>query len=336
MNPSSCLGPSPNYCKIGSSEAMSQFNVFVGIDVSKDHLDVHVLPEDRSWRVANDEAGCTELSERLSGLSGVLVVMEATNVFWRLAATRLASAGVSAAVVNPRQVRDFARATGQLAKTDAIDAQVLALFAQRIEPPVRALPSEQCQVAAELLARRAQLMGMRVAEKNRLATARAQKVRKDIEATIAFLEKRLSALDQEIDTWPQTTPIDQSRVNLLQSFTGIGQNTARTLIIALPELGSLSGEQIGALAGLAPFAKDSGSKRGERHISGGRTAVRAALYMPAISAIQHNPVIRTLYQRLVQAGKHHYVAITACMRKMLVILNAMIRSNQPWKAPQNA
>jgi len=175
-----------------------------------------------------------------------------------------------------------------------------------------------------------------VAEKNRLATARAQKVRKDIEATIAFLEKRLSALDQEIDTWLQTTPIDQSRVNLLQSFTGIGQNTARTLIIALPELGSLSGKQIGALAGLAPFAKDSGSKRGERHISGGRTAVRAALYMPAISAIQHNPVIRTLYQRLVQAGKHHYVAITACMRKMLVILNAMIRSNQPWKAPQNA
>src|ERR1700681_4008190 len=192
MNPSSCLGPSPNYCKIGSSEAMSQFNVFVGIDVSKDHLDVHVLPEDRPWRVANDETGCAQLSERLSGLSGpALIVMEATNVFWRLVATRLASAGLSAAVVNPRQVRDFAKATGQLAKTDAIDAHVLALFAQRIEPPVRALPSEQCQVAAELLARRAQLMGMRVAEKNRLATARAAKVRKDITATIAFLEKRI-------------------------------------------------------------------------------------------------------------------------------------------------
>ncbi len=151
---------------------MSQFSVFVGIDVSKDHLDVHVLPEGQSWRVANDETGCAELSARLSGLSGsVLVVMEATNVFWRMAATRLASAGLSAAVVNPRQVRDFARATGQLAKTDAIDAHVLALFAQRIEPPVRALPSEQCQIAAELLARRAQLMGMRVAEKNRLSSA---------------------------------------------------------------------------------------------------------------------------------------------------------------------
>lgn len=241
---------------------MSQFNVFVGIDVSKDHLDVHVLPEDQSWRVANDDAGCTELSERLSGLSGVLVVMEATNVFWRLAATRLASAGVRAAVVNPRQVRDFAKATGQLAKTDAIDAHVLALFAEAIKPPMRALPSEQCQMAAELLARRAQLMGMRVAEKNRLATARAAKVRKDITATIAFLEKRIGALDEEIDQWLKSTPIDQSRVNLLKSFSGIGEHTAKSLLITLPELGSLTAKQIGALAGLAPFARDSGTSAG--------------------------------------------------------------------------
>jgi transposase len=312
---------------------MSQFNVFAGIDVSKDHLDVHLLPEGQSWRVANDEAGCAQLSERLQGLA-VLVVMEATNVFWRLAATRLASAGLSAAVVNPRQVRDFAKATGQLAKTDAIDAKVLALFAQRIEPPVRALPSEQCQVAAELLARRAQLMGMRVAEKNRLSTARAGKVRKDISATIAFLEKRIAGLDEEIDQWLKSTPIDQSRANLLKSFTGIGENTARTLLISLPELGNLSGKQIGALAGVAPFARDSGNKRGARQIRGGRAAVRAALYMPAITAIRWNAVIRALYQRLINAGKHHYVAITACMRKMLVILNAMLKSNQPWKSPQ--
>jgi transposase len=312
---------------------MSQFNVFAGIDVSKDHLDVHLLPEGQSWRVANDEAGCAQLSERLQGLA-VLVVMEATNVFWRLAATRLASAGLSAAVVNPRQVRDFAKATGQLAKTDAIDAKVLALFAQRIEPPVRALPSEQCQVAAELLARRAQLMGMRVAEKNRLSTARAGKVRKDISATIVFLEKRIAGLDEEIDQWLKSTPIDQSRANLLKSFTGIGENTARTLLISLPELGNLSGKQIGALAGVAPFARDSGNKRGARQIRGGRAAVRAALYMPAITAIRWNAVIRALYQRLINAGKHHYVAITACMRKMLVILNAMLKSNQPWKSPQ--
>ena len=316
---------------------MSESTSFVGIDVSKNTLDVHVLPGGQHWRVANDQAGCVELIERLKPLGKTaLVVMEATNVFWRMAAAALAGAGVACAVVNPRQVRDFAKAMGKLAKTDALDAQVLALFAQRIKPPVRALPDTQCQVAAEMLARRMQLMGMRVAEKNRLATATAKKVRKDIEVTIAFLEKRLSALDQEIDSWLQSTPIDQSRANLLQSFTGIGQNTARSLLITLPELGSLNGKQIGALAGLAPFAKDSGTHRGERHISGGRAAVRAALYMPAISAIQHNPVIRALYQRLVHAGKHHYVAITACMRKILVILNAMIRSNQPWKHPKNA
>jgi transposase len=315
---------------------MSESTSFVGIDVSKNVLDVHVLPAGEHWQVSNDEVGCASLVERLKPLGEtVLVVMEATNVFWRMAAAGLASAGLACAVVNPRQVRDFAKSMGKLAKTDAIDAQVLALFAQRVKPPVRALPSAQCQVAAEMLARRAQLMGMRVAEKNRLATASAKKVRKDIEATIAFLEKRLGALDQEIDTWLQSTPIDQSRANLLQSFTGIGQNTARSLLITLPELGSLNGKQIGALAGLAPFARDSGRKRGERHISGGRSIVRAALYMPAITAIQHNPVIRALYQRLVQVGKHHYVAITACMRKMLVILNAMLRSNQPWKAPQN-
>ena len=314
---------------------MSQFSVFVGIDVSKNHLDVHLLPDETSWRVANDEVGCTELSERLAALSGpVLVVMEATNVFWRLAATRLASAGLSAAVVNPRQVRDFAKATGQLAKTDAIDAHVLALFAQKIEPPVRVLPSEQCQEAAELLSRRAQLMGMRVAEKNRLSTARAAKVRKDITATIAFLEKRIAALDGEIDQWLKSTPIDQSRVNLLKSFTGIGEHTAKSLLITLPELGSLNAKQIGALAGLAPFARDSGNKRGARQIRGGRSTVRAALYMPAITAIRCNAVIRALYQRLINAGKHHYVAITACMRKMLVILNAMLKSNQPWKRPQ--
>jgi transposase len=219
---------------------MSESTSFVGIDVSKDALDVYLLPGDEHWRVINDQAGCADLVERLKPLGEtVLVVMEATNVFWRMAAAALAGAGLACAVVNPRQVRDFAKAMGKLAKTDALDALVLALFAQRIKPPVRALPSAQCQVAAEMLARRAQLMGMRVAEKNRLATASAKKVRQDIEATIAFLEKRLGALDQEIDTWLQSTPIDQSRANLLQSFTGIGQNTARSLLITLARTGQL-------------------------------------------------------------------------------------------------
>ncbi len=313
---------------------MNESKIFVGIDVSKDALDVHVLPSGASWRERNDEAGAAALVARLEQLGApVLTVMEATNVFWRTAATVLGAAGVALAVVNPRQVRDFAKALGQRAKTDRVDARVLALFAQRVQPQVRALPDAQCQMAAELLARRAQLMGMRVAEKNRLATARAKKVRKDIEATVAFLEKRLRALDEQIDQWLRNTPIDQSRVDVLSSFKGIGENSAKSLIIMLPELGRLNSKQIAALAGLAPYARDSGAQRGQRHIRGGRAAVRACLYMPALTAIQHNPVIRALYQRLTQAGKHHYVAITACMRKILVILNAMLKSNQAWRAP---
>lgn len=327
----------PNYCKIGSSETMNEPTSFVGIDVSKDTLDVYVLPAQAHWQVSNDQSGCADLLERLKSLDEtVLVVMEATNVYWRVPAAALASAGFACAVVNPRQARDFAKATGTLAKTDAIDAKVLALFAQRIKPPVRALASEQSQVAAELLSRRAQLMGMRVAEKSRLSTARAKKVRKDIETTIAFLDKRLSGLDEQIDQWLKSTPVDQSRADLLKSFSGIGDLTAKRLLITLPELGQLNSKQIGALAGLAPIACDSGKRRGKRQIRGGRTAVRAALYMPAITAIRCNPAIRAFYDRLIQAGKHHYVAITACMRKILVILNAMIKSNQPWKAPQSA
>ena len=224
---------------------MSESTSFVGIDVSKNVLDVYGLPSAEHWQVSNDEAGCAQLVERLKPLGeAVLVVMEATNVFWRMAAAALAGAGLACAVVNPRQVRDFAKAMGTLAKTDAIDAKVLADFAQRVNPPVRALPDAQCQVAAEMLGRRLQLMGMCVAEKNRLATASAKKVRKDIEATIAFLEKRLGALDHEIDTWLQSTPIDQSRADLLQSFTGIGQHTARSLLITLPELGRLNGRSV--------------------------------------------------------------------------------------------
>jgi transposase len=316
---------------------MSEYSAFVGIDVSKDRLDVHGLPDGLSCEFVNDESGAKQLCERLMGLpQPVLAVMEATNVFWKTAAMHLGSAGLQVAVVNPRQVRDFAKATGTLAKTDAIDAKVLALFARRLRPPARALPSAQCEVARELLARRAQLMGMRTAEKNRLASARAQRVRKDIQATIVFLDKRLAALDSEIDQWLKDTPIDQTRLDVLKSFGGIGQGSARALLIGVPELGSLSGKQISALVGLAPFARDSGNKRGQRHIGGGRAAVRAALYMPALTAIRCNPLIRAFYQRLIKAGKHHYVAIVACMRKMLVILNAMLKSNQSWKAPHGA
>jgi transposase len=317
---------------------MNQPSAFVGIDVSKDRLDVYVLPDERALSFANDEAGIAELYEHLKIRPAieVLVVMEATNVFWKLAATQLGAVGIRIAVINPRQVRDFAKATGVLAKTDMIDAQVLASFAKRICPAARPLPSERSEVARELLARRAQLMNMRVAEKNRLSTARGKLVRKDITAVIAFLDKRLESVDGEVDRWLEAKPIDQSRVDLLKTFRGIGSSTARALLIGVPELGSLTGKQITALVGLAPFACDSGQRRGQRHISGGRAAVRSALYMPAIAALRFNPVIRAFYDRLIAAGKHHYVAITACMRKMLVILNAMLKTNQPWNPPKGA
>jgi transposase len=316
---------------------MNEASVFIGIDVSKGALDVHILPSGERQSVENSEAGIAELVKRLRTFGpAALVVLEATNRYWQAVATALGAAGLRVAVVNPRQVRDFAKALGVLAKTDRIDAQVLAWFAERIRPPVRPLPGAECQTAAELLSRRTQVMGMLVAEKNRLASAGAAKVRKDIQTTIAFLEKRLARLEGDIDHWLSQTPLDQTRVNLMATFTGIGQNTARSLAITLPELGTLSHKQIGALGGLAPLARDSGAKRGQRHIHGGRAQVRACLYMPTLTAIRCNPVIRAFYQRLTQAGKHHYVAITACMRKILVILNAMLKSGQPWTPPHQA
>jgi transposase len=316
---------------------MSEYTMFVGVDVSQDRLDVHVLPQGERFALSNDEASVAQLCERLAAVSEhALLVMEATNTFWKLSAMAFGSAGFRVAVVNPRQVRDFAKATGRLAKTDAIDAQVLALFAQAIRPPVRSLPNEQCEIARELLTRRMQLMHMRTAEKNRLSSARGKRVRKDIELLIGFLEARLKGLDEQIDAWLKTTPIDQTRVDLLKSFPGVGPGTARTLLIGVPELGRLTGKQVAALVGVAPLAWDSGKKRGQRHIGGGRAWVRAALYMPTLTATRCNPPIRAMYQRLINSGKHHYVAITACMRKVLVILNAMLRSGKPWTPPQAA
>ena len=315
---------------------MSKTPYFVGIDVSKKTLDVHILHVEKSWTSNNDEAGVAEINQHLLSLDGdVTVVLEATNVFWQLAATSLASAGIKVAVVNPRQVRDFARAMGILAKTDKLDAMVLALFAERVKPKAHPLPSKDCQVAAELLARRAQLMAMRVAEKNRLCSARAKRVRKDIEGTLAFLDKRLAAIDKDIDKWLKTTPLDQSRVDLLTSFTGIGQQTARTLVLTLPELGTLTSKQVAALVGVAPMARDSGKHQGKRYIRGGRGIVRASLYMPTLTAIRCNPIIAKFYQRLINSGKHHFVAMTACMRKIVVILNAMLKAEQPWVVGEN-
>ena len=315
------------------------FSVFIGIDVAKDTLDVCVRPSGERLRVANEAGGLEALTERLRALGAserALIVLEATNVFWQAPAAALGAAGWAVAIVNPRQVREFARALGQRAKTDPLDAEVLALFAERIRPAVRALADPARAEAAELLARRAQLIAMRTAEKNRLGTARAGRVRRDLKASIAFLDRRIAALDHEIDQWLKTTPLDQRRVKLMTSFRGIGTHTARSLLVLLPELGRLSGKQIGALAGLAPFARDSGRHRGQRHIAGGRAAVRAALYMPTLTAIRCNPVISAFYRHLIESGKHHYVAITACMRRILVILNAMLKANQSWRFAQAA
>lgn len=312
---------------------------FIGIDVSKDTLDVYVSPSGERRRVANEASGIETLIERLRAATPgaeALIVLEATNRFWQAPAAALAGAGFACAVVNPRQVREFARALGQRAKSDPLDAHVLALFAERIRPPVRPLPDPAREVAQELLARRAQLIGMRTAEKNRRASARAPRVKRDINASIAFLDQRLAGIDEEIDQWLKSTPLDQRRVNLLTSFRGIGARTARALLLTLPELGSLTGKQIAALAGLAPFARDSGRHRGQRHIGGGRAGVRASLYMPTLTAIRCNPVISAFYRHLIESGKHHYVAITACMRRILVILNAIVKSNQPWRYSQSA
>ncbi len=289
------------------------------------------------WAVKNTVAGISKLIQQLTDLGGDLnIVLEATNSFWQLVATSLASSGMKVAVVNPRQVRNFARALGVLAKTDRLDAKVLALFAERVKPPVRPLPSADCQIANELLSRRSQVMSMRIAEKNRLSSARAKRVIKDIKATITFFDKRLATIDKELNKWLKTTSIDQRRVDILSSFVGIGQQTARTLVLTLPELGTITSKQVGSLVGLAPMAHDSGKHSGKRYIRGGRGIVRASLYMPTLTAIRCNPIVKEFYQRLTKSGKHHYVAITACMRKIIVILNAMVKSNQPWIVQNNA
>jgi len=276
--------------------------VFVGIDVSKDHLDVavHGAPEVR--RVANDEAGIQALASELEELRPTLVVLEATGGFEMPVAVALAAIQIPAVIANPRQTRDFARSTGQLSETDAIDAMGLALFAARVQPRVRALPSEDAQALDALVARRRQIIGMLTQEKNRLGFALGP-VQKGIEKHIAWLERQLA---------------------------GVGPNLSRTLIAELPELGSLSHKQIAALVGVAPRARDSGKFRGKRMIWGGRAPVRSALYLSVWSACKWNPVIRPFYERLRDQGKPARVAQTACMRKLLIILNAMVRDGRSW------
>lgn len=304
---------------------------FIGIDVSKARLDVHVHPDSRRWQCANDEAGRQEVISRLSEPHPTLVVLEASGGLERALAVELSAAGIAVAIVNPRQVRDFAKALGRWAKTDSLDSEVLALFGEKIRPPVRPLKDAQQQALSALLSRRRQLVEMCTAEKNRLASSPDGTVSKNLKTHIRWLEKQIESTDRELDRRIRQSPLWRAKEDLLRGFKGVGPVLARTLTIELPELGSLNRKQIAALAGLAPFNRDSGTLRGQRTIFGGRATVRAALYMGALSAIRYNPVIQCFYQRLRQAGKSPKVALTACMRKMLTILNAMLRENRPWQ-----
>ena len=305
---------------------------FIGIDVSKVTLDVAAHSSGERLQAENNEAGLKQLGEQLLALGPELVVMEASGGYERLCAAALAQAGLPVAVVNARQVRAFALATGVLAKTDAVDARVLAHFAAAVHPAVRPLPDEQRQTLDEILGRRRQLVGMLVMEKNRLAQARTPGVRRDIKSLIAVLEKRIGGCDGELQRLIQASPVWRAQEDLLRSFNGIGPVNARVLLVELPELGTLNRKRIAALVGVAPISRDSGQHRGRRSIAGGRGQIRAALYMATVAAMRANAVIRAFYQRLRQAGKPAKVALVACMRKILTILNAMVRNQTRWQS----
>jgi transposase len=309
---------------------MSQPPVYVGLDVSKATLDIAMRPTEEQWQLPHTEEGISDLVTRLAGVHPSLIVLEATGGLEVSLVAALATAKLPVAVVNPRQVRDFARATGKLAKTDRLDAQVLAHFAQGVHPTPRPLPDARLQALEGLLTRRRQVVGMLTAEKNRLGSARPP-VRQDIQDHIAWLEQRLAKLDEELKHTLRASPLWREKDDLLQSVPGVGPVLSLTLLTELPELGTLDHRQIAALVGVAPLNRDSGTLRGRRTIWGGRARVRATLYMAALVASRWNPVIMAFYQRLCSAGKAKKVALTACMRKLLTILNAMLRDHIPWQ-----
>jgi transposase len=303
---------------------------FIGIDVAKAQLEFACRPGRATGVIANDERGITALVARCRALVPTLIVCEATGGYEAPLVAALATAGLPVVVANPRQVRDFAKATGQLAKTDALDAQILALFAERVRPMPRPLPDAAVEALDALLTRRRQLVEMLTAERNRLLVARAT-VRRDLQQHIRFLERRLRDADDDLHLAVKASPLWRVKDDLLQSVPGVGRVVSLTLLAELPELGRLSHKEIAALVGVAPLNRDSGTLRGKRLVYGGRAPVRAALYMAALVASRYNPVIRTFYRRLRAAGKPAKVALTACMRKLLTILNAIARDGAPWQ-----
>jgi transposase len=304
--------------------------VFMGIDVSKLHLDIAVRPTNERFQTENTSEGIAQWVTQIQALRPTLVVLEATGG-WEIAVTvALAAAEIAVAVVNPRQVRDFAKFLGRLAKTDKIDAVILARFAEAIQPEPRTLPDEQTQQLKAILVRRRQLIEMLVAEKNRLGLTHAM-IKPHLQEHIIWLEQEVADIDQDLHQRLRNSPLWREKEDLLRSVKGIGPVTATTLLAELPELGQLNRKQIAALVGVAPFNCDSGNMHGRRAIWGGRACVRNVLYMAALSACRFNPVIRTFYDHLIQAGKLKKVALVACMRKLLTILNAMLRSGKPWQ-----
>lgn len=306
--------------------------IFIGIDVSQSNLDVNVLPDQQSNQFANNEAGVGDLVKFVKTLDPALIVFESTGGLETLAVSILSAKQYPVVVVNARQVRDFAKATGKLAKTDKIDAAVIAEFARALRPQVRPLKDEQTQLLSALNSRRKQIVDMLVAEKNRLHRAPLPN-RKNIAAHIRWLEKNLTDINKDIRRTIRKTPVWREKDDILQSFKGIGPATSACLLSDLPELGGLENKKIAALVGVAPFNCDSGRYRGRRRVWGGRSQVRRNLYMATLSAVRSNPVISSFYYRLRQSGKPHKVALTACMRKTLMILNAMMKNQTYWQSP---
>lgn len=310
---------------------MTETEQWIGIDVAKAWLDVAGAGEERVERLPNDAMGIAALVADLTVRAPRLIVLEATGGHESAVAAALVAAGLAVAVVNPRQVRDFARATGRLAKSDRLDARVLALFAARVQPTPRPLPDGVARDLAELLARRRQLLEMRTAEQNRRPSL-APRLRPALDAHLVWLSQQIAALDGELDQTLRESPVWRAKEDLLRTIPGIGPVVARTLLGELPELGTLDRREVAALAGVAPLNRDSGQRQGKRRVWGGRAAVRAALYMAVISATRFNPAIRALYRRLREGGKPPKVALVACMRKLLTIANAILRDGVPWHA----
>jgi transposase len=305
--------------------------IFVGIDVSKDRLDVHVRPSREAFAVTRDGKGLEELIDRLRALEPQLIAIEATGGFETIAAAAIAGAALPLAIVNPAQVRHFAQAVGKRAKTDPLDAEVIAHFAEAVKPPVRPVPDAQARLLAELVARRRQIIEMIVAERQREKRAAIARVRKGILRHVRMLEKELLDVDTDIGTLVRGSPAWREKEELLVTVPGVGNTLARTFLAELPELGRLNRREIASLAGLAPFTRQSGRWKGKSMIGGGRASLRAALYMAALSAIRCNRSLKVFYQRLLSAGKPKMVGLIAVARKILIILNAMLRDKTQWQ-----